>query len=458
MKKGLSIRFICCLLVAVVMIGGCGEKRRSFSKKNPITLTMWHNFGGDMQITMDSLIDEFNGTVGKEQGIIINVTAITSSAELQDTLSMIVNDDPGAPQMPDITTAYPKSAILFQNKGMLTNLDRYFSEEELEQYIPAFIEEGRMGDGGLYVFPFAKSTEILYVNQTLFDRFSKETGVGVDCFSTFEGIAQAAERYYKWTDEMTPDVEGDGKQFFAADSWVNLAQAGMLQMNQSLFSDNHFNMENDTYRHIWETCYTPSVDGGFAIYDGYSSDLSKTGDLVCSTGSSAGILFYGDTITYPDNTVENVEYSILPYPVFEGGQKVAIQRGNGLMVAAADEDRQYAASIFLKWFTEPQQNMRFIASTGYLPVTHEAFEERMPKEMQQVEDARIQKMLAAVTEMYHSYSFFVAPNFPEFDNMTKNYESNYKAVLSQSKTHINENDNERMQTDLTEFIRLNSNK
>ena len=48
---------------------------------------------------------------------------------------------------------------------------------------------------------------------------------------------------------------------------------------------------------------------------------SKTGEIVCSLGSTAGILFYGDSITYPDNTIEAVTYNILPYPVFRGGKK-----------------------------------------------------------------------------------------------------------------------------------------
>lgn len=428
MKKMLAAGFALCLLCSL-LLAGCGTGN-GLDPKNPITLTMWHNFGGDMQKTMDELIDEFNGTVGKEQGIIINVTAITSSAELQETLNMIVNGDPGAPEMPDITTSYPKTAVLFQQKGLLANLDHYFTAEELSAYLPAFIQEGRFGDEGLYVFPFAKSTEILYLNQTLFDRFSAATGVTMECFGTFEGIAKAARTYYEWTDAQTPDVPNDGKQFYAADSWFNLAQAGMLQLGGSLFENQTLRLDSDTYRHIWNTCYTPCVAGGFALYNGYSSDLSKTGDLVCSTGSSAGILFYGDTITHPDNTVEQVDYSILPFPVFQGGKKFAIQRGNGFCVAASDKTREYAASVFLKWFTLPAQNMRFVASTGYLPVTSEAFEKEMPRQMAAVTDIRIQKMLEAVMEMRTNYEFFVAPTFDSFDSLSRDYEKSYRALLT----------------------------
>jgi multiple sugar transport system substrate-binding protein len=417
-----------CLLV--LSLAGCGASD-PLDPKNPMTLTMWHNFGGDMQKTADLLIDEFNATVGKEEGVIISVETISSSATIQDAMNRIVNEDPGVPKMPDIATAYPRTAIQFQAKGLLADLDEYFTEEALSAYIPEFTDEGRFGDGGLYVFPLAKSTELLFVNRTLFDRFAADTGVTMDCFHTFEGIADAAAKYYEWTDAVTPELPRDHKQFYTADSWFNLAQAGMLQHGANLFDGEALALDNDAYRDIWETLYAPSVAGGFALYDGYSSDLSKTGDIICSTGSSAGILFYGDTVTYPDGTMLPVAYSVLPYPVFEGGEKIAIQRGNGLMVAKSDTAREYAAAVFLKWFTAPEQNMRFVAETGYLPVTRQAFETYMPERIESVENPYIEQMLEAVTKMYAEYEFFTPPAFEAFDGVSRNFEAQFETVLSE---------------------------
>lgn len=437
MKKHWMLLCAAALTLILALTGCAGGGDTPLNPKEPVTLTMWHNFGGTMQDTMDALIDEFNSTVGKEQGIIINVTAISSSAELQKTLNMIAAGDPGAPEMPHITTSYPKTAILFQKNGMLANLDDYFTEEDLAGYIPSFVEEGRFEDG-LYVFPIAKSTEILYLNQTLFDHFAAETGVSIDSLATFEGLARTAQKYYDWTDAQTPEIPGDGKAFFTADSWLNVAQAGMAQRGGALFENETLNLAGADYAHIWNTICPPLITGAFANYDGYSSDLSKTGDLVCSTGSSAGILFYGDTITYADGTVEQVEYSILPFPVFEGGEKLAIQRGNGMVVAKSDEAHEYAGAVFLRWFTAPEQNMRFISSTGYLPVTQDAFENRMDAEIDQVEDSRIKKMLVAVTEMYQNYDFFTAPTFEAFDSMGSAYEKDFKTFMAgQSEQWLN---------------------
>ena len=114
-------KIIALILAMVFLLGclsGCGSAS-PLDPKAPVTLTMWHNYGGDMQQAMDYLIDRFNSTVGKEQGIVIDVTAISSSSELNKSLAMIVNGDPGAPDMPDIFTGYPKLAIQFGKRGCL---------------------------------------------------------------------------------------------------------------------------------------------------------------------------------------------------------------------------------------------------------------------------------------------------------------------------------------------------
>ena len=115
MRKNFSVLTICTLFL-VLILTGCNNS--PLNPKEPVTLTMWHNYGGDMQTAMDILIDEFNSTVGREKGIVIDVTAISSSSELNKSLTIIANDDPGAPDMPDIFTGYPKIASSFYEKGI----------------------------------------------------------------------------------------------------------------------------------------------------------------------------------------------------------------------------------------------------------------------------------------------------------------------------------------------------
>lgn len=345
---------------------------------------------------------------------------------------MIAADDPGAPEMPDIATCYPQTAALLEAKGLIASLDAYFSQGELEAYLPRFLDEGRL-DGGLYVFPFAKSTEVLFVNQTLFNQFSEATGVQMSQLSTFEGIADASLKYYQWTDEQTPEISGDGKHFYTADSLFNLAQVGMEQLGCSLMDNQRLHLNSQEYQRIWSFFLEPAIKGGYVVYQGYSSDLAKTGEIICSTGSTAGILFYGTEITYPDNTTQQVEYTILPFPTFTGGKKIAIQRGSGLIVAKSTPVKEKAAAIFIKWFTAPEQNMKFVASTGYLPVTHEAFSDSISAEIATIENENIKKLLTAAITVHREYDFYIPPVFEGFDSISKSYETDIKQTATEAR-------------------------
>jgi multiple sugar transport system substrate-binding protein len=404
--------------------------------KQPVTITMWHHYGGQMQSVMDKLIDEFNTTIGRKKGVIVSVTSISATRDIQNKLLMIAADEPGAPEMPDLVTAYPKIALILANEGLLAAFDEHFTEQELDAYLPQFIEEGRLTDGKLYVFPIAKSTEVLFVNETLFNRFAAATGVSLDCLATFEGIAEASVKYYQWTDSLTPDIPNDGKSFYTADSWFNIAQVGLAQLGSVFVYEEHLNVRSTDFRRIWDFTVDPVLSGGYAVTDSYSSELSKTGEIICSTGSTAGILFYGDSITYPDNTIEPTTYTILPYPVFTGGKKVAVQRGAGMCIGRSTPQKEYAASLFLKWFTQPEQNIRFVSSTGYLPVTKEAFDNNMKNEIITAKTLPLKRLLEAATRMYNEYTFLIPPNYEQFDDLSKAYEQNLKRTMGEGRARV----------------------
>jgi len=436
LKKYISV-FIIVVLLFLPISAGCDNSIK-LNPKKPVTLTLWHNYGGQLKETMDSMVDEFNDTVGAEKGIIINVTSISGSATLHEKLTMAANDDPGAPPLPDITTAYPKTALILAEKGMLADLNEQFSEQELSAYIPEFLEEGRLEGDHLYVFPTAKSTEVLFLNKTLYDRFAQDTGAKIEDLDTFEGLIRTAALYYDWTDKQTPDIANDGKMFFMPDSLFNLALIGCKQLGADFIKHDAINFTSPQYPKVWECYYKPAVVGQVAIFNGYATDLAKTGDIVCSTGSTAGVSFFSPTVTYADNTSELIELDILPYPVFEGGKKAAIQRGAGMSVIKSTKEKEYAAGIFLKWFTSPENNLRFVSSTGYLPVTEEAFGEIMSQEIKNISDERIKKLLQTSRIMEKEYEFCIPPLFEGIDELQKQYEGQLKETAAQSRKSYTE--------------------
>ena len=106
---------------------------------------------------------------------------------------------------------------------MIVDYRDYFSPEELGTFIPAFVEEGQIG-GRQAILPLAKSTEVLFVNRTLFDRWAAASGASYEDLTIWEGIYALAERYAADT----------GKCFLVNDYHFNYFQVGVESLAMSV--------------------------------------------------------------------------------------------------------------------------------------------------------------------------------------------------------------------------------
>jgi len=160
-KKRVAIAgIVVCVLTG--MISACGIKEK---QKKPVTLTIWHVYGGQTDSPLNDMIDEFNRTVGEEKGIKLQVTVVSNTNNIHDAVLRAANDEPGASELPDMFISYPKTILAMPDSDILVDYREYFSEEELSAYIPSFLEEGTI-DGRLVSFPLAKSTEIMFIDKT----------------------------------------------------------------------------------------------------------------------------------------------------------------------------------------------------------------------------------------------------------------------------------------------------
>ena len=374
-SSGKRIRSICILTVLTFVLAGCGG-RSPLDPKNPVTLTVWHYYNGSQQSAFDALVEEFNDTAGREMGIYVESFSQGSVSDLETAVRASINGDVGADSMPDIFSSYADTAYEIEQSGALANLSEYFSEEELEQYVDSYIEEGRIADDGtLRIFPVAKSTEIMMINKTDWEPFAEETGASLEDLATIEGVAAVSKAYYEWTDAQTPDVPGDGQAFYGRDAMANYFIIGMQQLGVEIFQVENgkmtLNVPKEELRRLWENYYVPMVKGYFGAYGSFRSDDVKTGDLLAYTGSTTSAMYFPDQVEQDDGTYD-IDYIILEAPVFEGGQRCAVQQGAGMVVSKSDEKREYAAVEFLKWFTQADKNLQFGSVSGYLPVLKEA--------------------------------------------------------------------------------------
>lgn len=376
MKKQFVMVGIAAMLVAA--LSGCGKKENKpdLDPDNPVSITIWHYYNGSQQATFEAMVEEFNATVGKEEGIYVESISQGSVTELERAVTSSLKGEVGADTLPDMFSSYVDTAYSAQSQGKLTDLTEYFSEEELAGYIDSYVQEGYLKeDGALYLFPTAKSTEIMMLNKTDWETFAQETGASLDTLATEEGILQVAQQYYEWTDAQTPNIPDDGKAFYGRDAMSNYFILGMKQMGTEIFEVKDgtvtLNLDKDKIYRLWENYYVPYVKGYYASYGKFRSDDVKTGDIIAYTGSTASVFYFPDKVE-TDGRTYPIEYIMLDAPKFAGTEGYRVQQGAGMAVTKSDAAHEYASCQFLRWFTEKENNLRFVCNSGYLPVLKEA--------------------------------------------------------------------------------------
>ena len=267
-------RMAALLLALLLALGctGCGKKQE------PVTVTIWHVYGGETESPLNDLIDTFNETVGRAQNIRVQVGSVTNTNTIHEAVLASAYGEPGATALPDMFVSYPKTVLALPDADILVDYRDYFSDAELDDFIPAFLAEGEIG-GHLTGLPVAKSTEILFVDKTLFDRFAAATGATLDDLSTWEGLYRTAEAYTAWTDAQTPDTPDDGKVFFVHDYHFNYFQVGVESLGADFFDGDRVAF-GPAFRRVWEMipmyahgqCYgdrAEAKDGGPVRARGY---------------------------------------------------------------------------------------------------------------------------------------------------------------------------------------------
>jgi len=423
-----KLMILATLVFCISSFFGCGlieDEKEPLDPSKPITITVWHYYNGQIKDRFDAMVGEFNETVGIERGVVVDAQSLGDVKQLANSVFDAANHKIGSQPLPDLFMAYPDNALRVNNISELVDLETLFTEVELERYRNEFLEEGRIGsDQKLLILPIAKSTENIYVNKTFWDEFSNDTGADVGKLSTWEGTVEIAELYYKHT----------GKAFLGIDSKANYMLLSAMQLGNEMYTFDedgvHLNFTSNTAKNIWEYYYVPYIKGYFEKNGRFSSDDAKIGNVLAYTGSTAGASYFPTEVTTEKNEVYSIEPMTLPYPYFATGKPYAFQQGAGMCVSKSDEAHEFGAGLFLKWFTEPEQNIEFAVSAGYFPVMNESLSwEKLIEQVEVLEIAgpAIPHMMESTIYMFDNYTLYNNEPFEgsfELRDLLENHLSN----------------------------------
>ena len=385
MVKRIGMRRLAAFAAAAALVlglVGCGGAQSTAQgNTEPVNLSVWTYYNGDQLESFNKLVDTFNNTVGKEKNITVESYSQGSVNDLETQVMAAAQGKVGASAMPNIFMAYADTAYAMDQMGELADLAPYFTDEERAAYVDSYLTEGDFDDSGsIKIFPVAKSTELLFLNDTDWKLFAAATGARYSDLETVEGLVKTAEAYYNWTDAQT-DTPNDGKALFGRDAMANYMLIGAKELGCTIFDVQNGKMtldfDKNVIRKLWDNYYVPFIKGYFEANGHFRSDDIKTGTILSYVGSSSSATFFPDSVMTSDDDSHSIELKVLPNPHFAGCEPVSVQQGAGMVVTKGDEAEIKASVTFLKYFTAPENNIQFSIGSGYLPVTREANKEEM---------------------------------------------------------------------------------
>lgn len=367
-------KVVLCLLgatLAASLFSGCSGK-----KSDPVTVTVWTYYNGDQLDAFNDLTEKFNDTVGKKDGITVETKSLGTAEDLEQNVLAAVNGEVGASEVPNIFSAYSDTAYTMDQKDMLVDLSDYLTDKEKDEYVEEYLKEGDFSDdGSIKIFPVAKSTELLFLNDTDWQKFAEETGAQYEDLQTIEGLVETAGKYYNWTDSQTPETD-DGKALFGRYAMANYLLVGAKELGCDIFEVKDgkmtLNFDEDVIRKLWDNYYVPYVKGYFSASGRFRSDDVKTGNVLGYVGSTSSAIFFPTEVSDDSGDAHEIKLKVLPCPKFKDGDDYAVQQGAGMVVTKSSEDEVKASIKFLKWFTQSENNIEFSVGSGYLPVTNDA--------------------------------------------------------------------------------------
>ena len=415
--------FLFCVLCFALILTGCGNNSSKLNPNNPVTLNIWHVYGSQTKSPLNDAIQRFNETEGKQRGVIVKVVSVSNSSAIDKALLASAAKEPSSVPMPDLFTAYPRFMTKLDCK-LLLPWEKYLSKEDLAIYRSDFLKEGQYKDH-LYMLPIAKSTELLFVNQTFMDRFLKANNLTQAKLSDYDTLFALCQRYYQWS---------GGKQMFQINDFYHYFLTNMAALGEDFVQKGKPNFTSEKFKRIYRPMAEAAIAGGLCTEKGYASDRWKTGEVISNVGSTAGILYLRNYVTHADNSREAITTSFLPSPSFKeaADKKILLQRGTGLFALQnKDERKNQAAAVFAKWIGRKDNNLSFVTKAGYLPVNKESMEALMAKP-EQVEHKKYRQLYKVLQTVENKGSYLPLPLYAKAGENQAKLEKNIKLILTQA--------------------------
>ena len=323
----------------------------------PVTLTLWHPYGGTFGQQFEALVREFNKT---HPGIVVEPSYGGNLWTMRDKLLTAI----AGQAAPDLSMVDQFWSSELADAGALVPMETFIQADpdfDREDIWPMAWKTATY-DGTIWTMPFSLSNIALYYNRRLF----REAGLDPDRPpTTWEELATMAQA-------LTADRDGDGQPDQWGLSFPVQAKRGVVyywfaflwQAGGEIFNDDYSAARFQESPGIealrfWQTMVEAGSlplsppDRGF--------EEGQIGMLLASTARlNRYIQALGDDL------------GVAPLPAGPAGAATGVGGAN-IAILSNVRDRE-AAWAFVRWMTSPEVNRRWSTETGYLPLRRSVVE------------------------------------------------------------------------------------
>ena len=398
MSKLMRVLAALVALVAALAIAACGGDdddsgsgdETAASTGEPVEIEFWHGQTQGPAELLQDMIDEFNKShpdvvVSKDSG------GVNSDRMLQKVTAGLQADN-----YPDIAYIYGSDLANLAGGDQLVDLGEAIDNGDLDwdRFVEAGTEAVTVDDRPRAVPAFIDNLAVVY-NKKIFD----EAGVDYP------------------TDDWTWD------DFLATAAELNDPEAGIAGFGWPGTGD-----EDTTWR-IWPLIWQQggeivSEDGESVGFDGEPGEAAL--DVVAQAADDGSVyidstagsermqqLFASGNMamnvagpyTLPEYVDAKIDYGVVSMPSF-GDEQTTIAGPDTWAIFDNGEERVAAALEFMDWFSEPEQQLRWITEAGSLPLTTDvedaegfaAYEQSLPGLDKFIENTELARTRATIPE------------------------------------------------------------
>ncbi len=326
------------------------------------TIVWWHQHSGSREEKLAVIVEDFNSV--NECGIVLDAQNQGGYNDIRDK----VNASTASGEQPaSLIVGYQNDQAFYQLNEVLADFNKFLDDptwgltaEDRADFFASFIEQGvhPVFDGQRLGFPPNRSMEVLYYNLT----WLEELG--------FAGPPTTPEEF----EEMTcaaAEANGDG-----TGGYILRDDASAMASWTFAFGGDVLNEDNTGYVYNGQatidamTMLKRMLDNGCAYFftEGYPNPEFAARRASFTQGSSSGLPFYAnDMVTIAEEQGREMDVwgvTAIPHTTADPVQNIY---GADVMITAGQPEQELAAWLFIKWFTSPEVQARWVEASNYFP-------------------------------------------------------------------------------------------